>query len=298
MSDLVLDRPVPGAEEESTGLARCAACDEPLVGAYCHECGERRPRPEDESLAAFLRDQFHEVTSADGRLWRSVKALFVPGTLTTEYFAGRRGLYVRPVRLFLVVNVVFFLWMSNFGAQAFLGDPGLYRSNPAFDARMTEAVNDAGVTAERYDAAFRQRARALAPTLIAVFVPAYVAFIALILVRTGRPVVRHAVFATHFVAVLMASSVLITAVLAAPLLAVLWLTGDVAYDLNDAVILPTMLVAWSAYLVLAFRRVYGLGWWGSAAAGLSTATVGTLVAMEVYRLVLFYVTLWTLDVPA
>ena len=278
--------------------ASCAACSRELAGDYCHGCGERAVRPEDESLAAFLREQFQEVTSADGRLWRSVRALFVPGRLTEEYFAGRRGLYVRPVRLFLIVNILFFLWMSWMGGQAFLGDPGLYRSSPAFDGPMTEAVNDAGVTAELYDAAFGQRARALAPTLIAVFVPVYVLLITVVLARTGRPVVRHVVFATHFVAALMASSVLITVLMAVPLLLVLWTTGEVAYNLNDAVILPTLLVAWSVYLVAAFRRAYGLPWWGAALAGVALATAGTLAAMEVYRRVLFYATLWTLDVPA
>ena len=291
----------PAAEPDAPptpAAPACAACAEVLAGPYCHACGERAPRPDDESLAAFARDQFHEVTSADGRLWRSVKALFDPGRLTEEYFAGRRGLYVRPVRLFLVVNVLFFFWMGFFGGQAFLGDPGLYRSNAAFDGPMTEAAQEAGVAAEVYDAAFGARARTLAPTLIAVFVPVYALLIALMLARTSRPAVRHVVFATHFVATLMASSVFITFLMAVPLLLILWTTGRVAYDLNDAVILPTMLVAWSAYLVVAFRRVYGLGWWASAAAGLALATAGTLVAMEVYRRVLFYAALWTLDVPA
>ncbi len=291
-SGSALDDPEVGEVE------RCAACDEPLAGVYCHACGERRARPEDESLAAFLRDQFHEVTSADGRLWRSVRALFVPGRLTEEYFAGRRGLYVRPVRLFLVVNVLFFLWVSFFGGQAFLGDPGLYRSHASFERPMAHAAAQAGVSDEAFDVAFGQRARSLAPTLIAVFVPVYALVVALLLVRAGRSTVRHVVFATHFVAALMASSVLITLAMALPLLVVLWTTGGIAYNLNDAVILPTLLVAWSVYLVLAFRRAYGLPWWGAAASGVTLATAGTLVAMEVYRRVLFYATLWTLDVPA
>ena len=97
----------PGAT--SAGLVdACAACDEPFAGTYCHACGERRPRPDDESLAHVLREQFHEVTSADGRPWRTLQGLFIPGGLTDEYFAGRRGLYVRPVRIFLVANILFF----------------------------------------------------------------------------------------------------------------------------------------------------------------------------------------------
>lgn len=45
-----------------------AACAVPLVGPFCHACGERHPTPDDERLGPFLHEQFHEVTSADGRL--------------------------------------------------------------------------------------------------------------------------------------------------------------------------------------------------------------------------------------
>lgn len=80
-----MTEPVPAPEAEP-----CVTCGTTLEGAYCHTCGERRLDLEDEALRHFLRDQFHEVTSADGRLWRTLKALFVPGKLTDEYVRGRR----------------------------------------------------------------------------------------------------------------------------------------------------------------------------------------------------------------
>ena len=276
----------------------CAACEGKLAGPYCHACGERAPQPEDESMVAFLRDQFHEVTSADGRLWRSVRALFVPGKLTEEFFAGRRGVYVRPVRLFLVLNILFFLWVGWFGGKGFVGDAELYRSNWRFSEAMAEAAAQAGVTGEAYDAAFSQRARVLAPTLIAVLIPAFTVVLALVLAPARRPLVRHAVFATHYVAALMASTVLVSFVLALPLIIIRLLTGATAYNLNDSILLPIFLVLWSVYLVAGVRRVYGVPWWGAAVSGLTLASLGTMVAMEVYRTALFFVTLWTLDVPA
>ncbi len=283
---------------EPTASRPCAACGETLGGRYCHGCGERAVGPEDESLAAFLREQFQEVTSADGRLWRSVRALFVPGKLTEEYFAGRRSLYVRPVRLFLIVNVLFFLWVSVVGGRIFLGNPALYRGVEVFERPMAEAAAEAGVTDEAFDAAFAQRAQTLAPTLIAVFVPVYALLIALLLLGTRRPLVRHIVLATHTVAAFMVLFMSVTALLAAPVFAAVWVTDNVPYDLDDAVIVPTVLVAWSAYLVVGVRRVYRLPWWGAVLSGTTLATGGTLVALEAYRWTLLYTTLWTLDIPA
>ena len=290
--------PEPPAEVPmSAARPACAVCDAELLGAFCATCGERAPTPDDESLAAFLRDQFHEVTSADGRLWRTLRALFVPGKLTDEFFAGRRGLYVRPVRLFLVLNVLLFLWVGWFGGQGFVGDASFYRSNWRFAQPMTAAAAAAGVSDAVYDAAFSQRARVLAPTLIAVFIPAFALAFALVLAPARRPLVRHAVFATHYVAVLMATTVLGSLMLALPLVVVLALTGEIAYNMDDSVTLPVFLVLWSAYLVVGIRRVYGVPWWGAGAAGLVLATAGTLMAMEAYRTALYLLTSRTLDVP-
>lgn len=79
-----------------TASPTCAACEEPFVGPYCYACGESQPTDASERIGPVLVEAFQEVTSADGKLWRSLGALFVPGRLTEAYFSGRRGVYVRP----------------------------------------------------------------------------------------------------------------------------------------------------------------------------------------------------------
>jgi hypothetical protein len=54
-----------------------------------------------------------DLTHADSRLWRTLAALMLkPGFLTREFIAGRRARYLPPLRLYLVLSVVFFLWAS------------------------------------------------------------------------------------------------------------------------------------------------------------------------------------------
>ncbi|HUE48105.1 MAG TPA: DUF3667 domain-containing protein, partial [Steroidobacteraceae bacterium] len=54
-----------------------------------------------------------DLTHADSRLWRTLNALlFKPGYLTREFLSGRRARYLPPVRLYLVLSVVFFIWFS------------------------------------------------------------------------------------------------------------------------------------------------------------------------------------------
>jgi len=87
-------------QEES----HCPECATPLVGEYCHRCGEKLPHVHDLTLKHFLHHGLHELTHLDSKIFRTVQALlFRPGFLTVEYLAGRRQRYVLPLRLFLVI---------------------------------------------------------------------------------------------------------------------------------------------------------------------------------------------------
>jgi hypothetical protein len=82
----------------------CPECAAPLVGEYCHRCGEKFPNAHDLTMKHFLHHGLHELTHFDSKIFRTVQALiFRPGLLTVEYLAGRRKRYVLPLRLFLVI---------------------------------------------------------------------------------------------------------------------------------------------------------------------------------------------------
>ena len=91
---------------------RCANCGAPLTGRYCGACGQRREPPV-HTLWHFAQVATEDLTHADSRLWRTLAALlFRPGFLTAQFLAGRRASYLPPVRLYLVLSVVFFIWVS------------------------------------------------------------------------------------------------------------------------------------------------------------------------------------------
>jgi len=92
--------------------ARCDDCGAAVSGRYCAACGQRLEPPV-HSLWHFTQVATEDLTHADSRLWRTLAALlFRPGYLTREFLAGRRARYLPPVRLYLVISVVFFLWAS------------------------------------------------------------------------------------------------------------------------------------------------------------------------------------------
>jgi hypothetical protein len=93
------------AEQEQQGQRLCANCGVPLVGDYCHGCGEKRAEARDISVGHFAAEAAGELTSIEhSKLWRTLRALlFKPGFLTAEYFSGRRGRYLKPLNLCLAI---------------------------------------------------------------------------------------------------------------------------------------------------------------------------------------------------
>jgi hypothetical protein len=97
----------------AAGAPLCANCGARVPLRYCGNCGQRLEPPL-HSLGHFLMVAFEDVTHADSRLWRTLWALFFkPGFLTREFLDGRRARYLPPVRLYLVISLVFFVWFAT-----------------------------------------------------------------------------------------------------------------------------------------------------------------------------------------
>jgi hypothetical protein len=101
------------AEDAVTELAEpdaghCLNCGRALHGAFCATCGQRSV-PSDPTLSELAGDAWHELSGYDGRIASTFRSLFRPGKLTLEYLQGRRARYLPPVRLYLIVSVIYFL---------------------------------------------------------------------------------------------------------------------------------------------------------------------------------------------
>lgn len=90
-------------------------CGAPLGGAYCAACGQES-RIETPTVGEFVREFVQDQMALEGKLLRTLKLLVTrPGVLTLDYIAGRRQCYIRPLRLYLALSVVFFGVAGLFG---------------------------------------------------------------------------------------------------------------------------------------------------------------------------------------
>lgn len=139
--------------EQPAEERHCENCGAALAGPYCSQCGQRYHDHPVHSLWHFIREATEDVTHADSRLWQTVYALLLrPGFLTQEFLLGRRARYLPPVRLYLVVSVLFFLIT---GLQSALSPPPIqvsesggsfhYQMVPGGDAAATRNVAPAAL---------------------------------------------------------------------------------------------------------------------------------------------------------
>jgi hypothetical protein len=93
-------RPAPVGSE-------CLNCGAVLAGRYCHECGQSSDLRH-RSILHLLGEAPEGLFHADGRLWRTLPALFFrPGVLGKDYLEGRIARHVPPLRMFLVSLLIF-----------------------------------------------------------------------------------------------------------------------------------------------------------------------------------------------
>jgi len=108
----------------------CKNCQAPLTETanYCSNCGQN-VKSKRQPFVPFVREAIHELLDIDGRLSLTLKTLIKkPGLASYEYDQGMRAKYTPPLRLYLVISVIFFLLFSSL-QQAFTGQEGYSASS-------------------------------------------------------------------------------------------------------------------------------------------------------------------------
>lgn len=98
---------MPASDAAHAAPAQCENCATALQGPYCHVCGQHGHNPL-RSFGHAVEEVLESFWHLDGRFFRTLRDLCVPGRLAANFLAGHRARYVPPLRLFLVLSVLTF----------------------------------------------------------------------------------------------------------------------------------------------------------------------------------------------
>ncbi|MBB1061310.1 DUF3667 domain-containing protein [Marilutibacter spongiae] len=106
MTDIPVASPATEAPETSPH-GHCENCDAVLHGHYCHDCGQSTHSPV-RHVGHAIEEVFESFWHLDGRVFRTLRDLMVPGRAALEYLAGHRARYIPPLRMFVILSVLTF----------------------------------------------------------------------------------------------------------------------------------------------------------------------------------------------
>ncbi|AIE87484.1 DUF3667 domain-containing protein [Fimbriimonas ginsengisoli] len=245
-----LSRKINRRREARRGT-QCLNCDTPTTAKYCPECGQENVDVKI-SLVEIFKEAYDEFVRIDSKFLRTLAPLFArPGFLTLEWSRGRRTKYISPLRLYLLITAVFFLFCSVLHVNTFMNKKAEAISPDALHISQTEPglfgfINlqirrMSAVSGPRLNDAFYSEL----PTAIFIMLPLFAGVLWFLYIRSRRYYVEHIVFALH-----CHSFYFLVLLIALPMPSSLWWLFP---KLGLALWVPI-------YSLLALRRVYGQGW--------------------------------------
>ena len=130
-------------ESNPMSAAICANCRSPLTGQFCANCGQE-DRTYFLSIWALVSEFLDELLTYDSKLFRSLfPLLFQPGYLTREYIRGRRAHFVRPLKLYLFISILFF-FIANVLSQSAINESNIKANSGDETEQVDEQSADSG----------------------------------------------------------------------------------------------------------------------------------------------------------
>ena len=182
-------------------MDRCVSCGAPLSGAYCAQCGERRPDRSQLKISTFLHRTFEEVADFEhSKLIRTLRILFLrPGYLTTEFVRGAVKPYIGPVKLYVTAFALSIFLYSIYRPAALYDVRSFMARDPGWHKRITAIAQKRHATEEQMLFEVNARWQKYLYFSEIVYPVALATGLALLYVRRRRFYVEHLIFALpHF----------------------------------------------------------------------------------------------------
>ncbi|HPM32811.1 MAG TPA: DUF3667 domain-containing protein [Chryseolinea sp.] len=274
----------------------CKSCGNTFVGLYCNQCGEKVIEAKDRKFKTFLANVLIATTFVDNKfiksLWLTLKN---PGFLSREYVDGRRVQYMRPLQMFFILNLIYFLFPTLQIFNALLHNQQHVFPHKALAHRMVlEKIHNEGIDMRGFELMYNDKTTGLAKLLVVMFVVIASLPLSLIFQKKNRYFTDHVALSVELTAFNLAvNAISISFVFFIVSKLFSWGHLNSGNYLNDLT-LTIIFVTTNFYFIFRSARAFYNQKGKRLVIKAILGVVGLLLALEVYRFLLFFITLWSL----
>lgn len=221
----------------------CRSCDTKLEGEYCHNCGEKKFDKTELSLTHYIKSVFQEVTELDSTFFRTFVALLSkPGELTKAYLDGRKTLYIKPSKIYLILVPISFIILSNIEPINFYDLKTLIKTDSTgiLGQNLAKLAQQLKLDFPVFIEKFNEYIKNFSTFFSYIEVVFFALFLKLFYLRSNKYYVEHLIFSLHFYSFLF-----LLFIITSPL-------GFISAKVFS--IIPSIL--YIAYLAIAIKQVY------------------------------------------
>ena len=264
----------------------CKSCHNHFSGNYCNHCGEKVRVAADRTFRSFANDIVKAVTLADNKFARTLWFMFYkPGFVSTEISNGRTVRYANPIQVFFVLNLVYFLFpiVQLFSASIttqMIAPLGFLLKEPIARKMTTMHLNF-----ESFALLYNLKTVSLAKLLVMIFVVLASIPLNFLYRKRNRYFTDHFGYAVE----LACFNLFVNAILVDVVTSLIPIGSYIGEGVVTSLFIATNLY----FLVRSSHVFYNERGWKLALK--SAMMIFFLkVALEIYRMVLFFVTIWSL----
>jgi hypothetical protein len=184
----------------------CKNCNEPLNGKFCHNCGEKVVENTDFSLKTLLHQFVDGVFNVDSKVYKTFfNLLFKPGKLTTNYIEGIRKPFMKPIQVFLIANVLFFLLLTQ---ADILRIPAKYYFNSGKSLNIETKIVETGYSETELVQSYDRISTNLSKSAVILIVPVLAFVFWILFYKVKFLFGMHLIFAMHYLSFFFLSCLL------------------------------------------------------------------------------------------
>ena len=261
----------------------CKNCSLTSEGKYCPACGEKVIENKDFSLTHIFGQAIGMLTNLDSKLYNTLKLLFLrPGQLSLYNIQGIRVPYMNPIQIFLISNVIFFIFLSDIDI---FRTPSIWFFQEDFDGikvlgHVRQIMLEKNLTQENVAILYDQISSNLAKSLLIFLIP-FLAIPNMVLHQnTKYQAGKHIIFTTHYLSFIL-------------ILLVFILQLAMIFSTNKWSAIIPLLIVGSVYYIISNHRFYGERWYLSIAKGLIFLIIFVVIT-QIYKMLVNVLTLYTM----